>query len=202
MARYTGPKRKLSRREGVALFAKDERFLEKKGAVPPGQHGRRGSRKASNFGLQLREKQKTKRLYGVLERQFRLLFEKAARQKGQTGETLLSLLERRLDNIVYRLGFAPSRMMSRQLVNHGHVFVNGKKVTIPSYQVKPKEVISLSAKAIAMPVVKAILQKNKDEKLPDYLERKAAVGQLVSLPKRQDIETTVAESMIVEFYSR
>lgn len=202
MARYTGPKRKLSRREGVALFAKDEKFIERKGALPPGQHGRRRSRKSSSYGIQLREKQKAKRFYGILERQFRRLFAKAAKSKGETGETFLALLETRLDAILYRLKFAPSRMMARQLVSHGHVLVDGRKTTIPSYQVRPGQIISLSKKALLMPTVQQIIEKSKEEKLVDYLERKAAVGRLVRLPAREDIEIPITESLIVEYYSR
>lgn len=202
MARYTGPKRRLSRREGVALFPKDEKALERKGAMPPGQHGQRGKRKTSEYGLQLREKQKAKRIYGILERQFRLYFAKASKQKGVTGETLLRLLETRLDNVLYRLGFAPSRQMARQLVAHGHVLVSGKKINIPSYQTKPGEVISFKGKALEIPAVRKELAETKNENLPQWLEKKAAVGRIVRLPQKEDIEVPISEELIVEHYSR
>src|SRR3989344_5351745 len=126
MARYTGPKRRLSRREGIPLFAKDAKVMERKGAIPPGQHGLRGRRRVSEYGIQLREKQKAKRMYGILEKQFRKYFDMASRTKGATGVTLLELLETRLDNIVYRLGFTSSRTEARQFVSHGHIVVDGK----------------------------------------------------------------------------
>lgn len=192
----------MSKREGMALFAKDEKAMERKGGVAPGQHGHRGGRKLSEYGVQLREKQKVKRIYGLMERQFANLVEKAARKKGDTGENMLALLETRLDNVVYRLGFVPSRMMARQLVGHGHILVNGKKLTIPSYQVRPGQTISLSGKALNMPVVVSQLKKTKEEKLASYLKKKAAAGQLDHLPKRDEIELPAAESLIVEFYSR
>ena len=143
MARYTGPKRRLSRREGVAIFGKDVKSLERKGAVAPGQHGRSRHRRLSEYGLQLREKQKAKRTFGVLERQFSNYFKKASKVKGATGLALLQALETRLDNVVFRLGLAKSRNESRQMVTHGHVRVEGKKVTIPSYEVKTEQTVAL-----------------------------------------------------------
>lgn len=206
MARYTGPKFRLDRREGTNLFLKGKRStspkhpLERKGAVPPGQHGAKYvSKKVSDYGLQLREKQKVKRMYGLLERQFRRYYEEAAKQKGATGETLLRLLETRLDNIVYRLGFAFSRTQARQLTNHGHVRVNEQKVNIPSYRVKVDDVISLSTKAQQFEFVKAAGEENT---LTEWLERKALVGKLRRLPVREDIEADINEQQIVEFYSR
>src|SRR5581483_11443425 len=146
MARYTGPKNRLSRREGVNIFEKNSASLERRLQVPPGQHGPRGSRRRpTEFGQQMREKQKVKRMYGVLERQFRRYIEEAQKKKGETGVVLLSLLERRLDNVLYRLRIAKTRNLARQLVSHGHVYVNSKRVSIPSYQVRPDEVITLSA---------------------------------------------------------
>jgi len=206
MARYLEAKCRLCRREGTKLFLKGERCfspkcpIERKGALPPGQHAQKGRKKLSSFGLQLREKQKAKRIYGVLERQFRRYYEIAAKRKGATGEVLLTLLETRLDNVVYRLGFAPSRSVARQLVSHGQVFVNGKKVNISSYNLKPNDTISLSPKALEM----AIIKKTVDSKIkpPAWLEKKAAVGRMVRLPKKEEIETDIDEQLIVEYYSR
>ena len=144
MARYTGPKRRLSRREGLALFAKDAKAIERKGAVPPGQHGLGRRRRISEYGVQLREKQKAKRIFGLLEKQFKRYFEEASKVRGATGLVLLQTLETRLDNVVYRLNFAKSRAGARQLVSHGHIKVMGKKVNIPSFQVKVDQTIEIS----------------------------------------------------------
>jgi len=207
MARYTGPKCRLCRREGVKLFLKGERCyspkcpLERKGAVIPGQHGQKRQRRVSDYSHQLREKQKTKRLYGVLERQFKNYFQEASQVKEKAGEILLQFLERRLDNVVFRLGFVPSRSVARQLVRHGHVLVDGKKVDIPSYRVKPGQTISLTTKGLALKEVKKALAE-KERKIPGWLKRKAAVGKIVSLPKREDIDVDIDEHLIVEFYSR
>jgi len=206
MGRYLGPKCKLCRREGVKLFLKGEKCysvkcpIEKKQALPPGEHGSKGRGRLSDYGLQLREKQKLKRLYGVSERQLRRYFKNALKAKKDTGEVLLQILETRLDNIVYRLGFVPSRSMARQLVSHGHVLVEGKKVNIPSFSVKPKMVITLSPKSLKFDYVQKSLKEEK--KLPKWLERKAAVGRLLRLPKREEVEADVDENLIVEFYSR
>lgn len=207
MARYTGPKFRLDRREGTNLMLKGKRSasakhpLNKKGAVPPGQHGpKSGVRKVSDYGFQLREKQKVKRIYGILEKQFRRYYEKAAKKKGATGETLLQLLESRLDNVVYRLGLTNSRAQARQLTSHGHVLVNGKKVNIPSYAVQVGDVISLKDKANSFIFVKEA--SSEEEKLPEWLERKALVGKVVRLPEREEIAAEVNEQAIVEFYSR
>lgn len=207
MARYTGPKFRLDRREGTNLMLKGKRSasqkhpLNKKGAVPPGQHGPKGAaRKVSDYGYQLREKQKVKRMYGILERQFRRYYEKAAKQKGATGETLLRLLETRLDNIIYRLGLTHSRAQARQLTSHGHVLVNGKRVNIPSYAVKVGDVISLKDKANNFVFVKEA--SSEDEKLPEWLERKALVGKVARLPEREEIASEISEQAIVEFYNR
>lgn len=206
MARYTGPKFRIDRREGINLFLKGKRSLspkhplEKKGAVPPGQHGARSvTRKVSDYGVQLREKQKVKRMYGLLEKQFRRYYVQAAKKRGATGETLLQLLETRLDNIVYRLGFAASRTQARQITSHGHVRVNEQKVNIPSYKIMVGDVISLSPKAQGFALVKEALEEST---LPEWLERKALVGKLVRLPMREDIEADINEQQIVEFYSR
>jgi len=200
MARHTGPKDKLSRREGIDLFGKGARLTRL--TVPPGVHGPKGTRRRrSQYGKQLREKQKVKRLYGVLEKQFRRYVEKALKSKENTGEVFLSFLERRLDNVVYRLGFAPTRGAARQLVSHRHVLVNGKKVNIPSYQANVGEAISLSATAMEVPSTKKLL-KEKDFKVQSWLKRKAAVGKIVRLPKREEITEPIVEQDIVEFYSR
>lgn len=199
MARYTGPKDRLSRREGFDLFAKGTKLTRL--TVPPGVHGPRGTRRISQYGRQLREKQKVKRLYGVLEKQFRRYVNAALKSKGNTGETLLSLLERRLDNVVYRLGFANTRPLARQLVSHRHVLVNGKKVNIPSYQVRTGETISLSGVSMEIPAVKKLLAE-KEIKVPKWLIRRAAVGKVKRNPKRDDIVDPISEQDIVEFYSR
>lgn len=209
MARYTGPKFRLDRREGTNLFLKGKRSasakhpLNKKGAVPPGQHGQKSlNKKVSEYGSQLREKQKVKRMYGLLERQFRKYYEHAANKKGATGETLLQLLETRLDNIIYRLGFAASRAQARQLTTHGHVLVNGKKVNIPSFNVKVGDVISLKSKANSFEFVKEASAEVEKEKLAEWLERKALVGTLKRVPVRDELAAEINEQAIVEFYSR
>lgn len=207
MARYIEAKCRLCRREGIKLYLKGERCyspkcpIERKGAVPPGQHGQRRFSRASGYSHQLREKQKAKRIYGVLERQFRNYFKKALKVKEATGKFLLQLLESRLDNVVYRLGFVPSRSVARQLVDHGHILVDNKKVTIPSYQVKPEQTITLSTKALKIELVKKSLAE-KGKKIPDWLKVKAAVGKMVRLPEREEIDLDINENLIVEYYSR
>lgn len=200
MARYTGPKRRLSRREGMPLFTKDVKALERKGIVPPGQHGVRLRRRFSEYGVQLREKQKAKRIYGLLEKQFRRYFNEASKTKGSTGLTLLELLETRLDNTLYKLGFTKSRAEARQLVTHGHVRVDGKKVTIPSYKVKIGQVLELSDKLADNTQVKKSLEEN--ETLPGWLERKVTMGKVLRIPERDEMEQSVDEQLIVEYYSR
>lgn len=192
MARYTGPKRRLSRREGITLFAKDAKALERKGAVPPGQHGLGRRRRVSEYGLELREKQKAKRFYGILERQFKLYFQKAAKVKGATGLALIRLLETRLDNVVYRLGFAKSRAQARQMVSHGHIMVDNKKVNIPSCQIKIEQTIAFLPK----------LLDNTQTTLPGWLERKATLGKVLRFPEREEMEQAIDEQLIVEYYSR
>lgn len=200
MARYTGPKDRLSRREGFDLFGKGAKLTRL--TVPPGQHGPKGTRRRpSQYSRQLREKQKVKRIYGVLEKQFRKYVSQALKVKGNTGEVLLSLLERRLDNVIYRLGFAPTRPAARQLVSHKHVLVNGKKLNIPSYQVKQGDTITLTKTAMEIPAVQRLLEV-KNPKVPEWLERKAAAGNVKRLPKREDIVEPITEQDIVEFYSR
>ncbi len=200
MSRYTGPKRRLSRREGVALFPKDVKALERKGAVPPGVRGNKVRPRVSGYGTQLREKQKAKRLFGLSERQFRKLFTEAARKKGATGITLLELLESRLDNVVYRLGFAASRPEARQIVNHGHITVDGQKVNIPSFRVKANSVVAIAPNFVDNTQVSRNLKEEKA--LPGWLERKAATGKILRLPQRDEMESIISEQLIVEYYSR
>ena len=199
MSRYTGPKNRLSRREGFDLFGKGNKL--RRAQTPPGQHGTRMSRRPSDFGIQLREKQKTKRIYGIIEGQFRGYFEKARHVRGKTGEHLLRLLETRLDNVVYRLGFVPTRAMARQLVSHGHVLVNGSVVNIPSFQVQLDHEITLSPKSHAIPAVMS-RQETSEIKPPAWLSKSKSQGKVVSFPTRDDIDTPVNEQLIVEFYSR
>ena len=200
MARYTGRKRRLSRREGVALFAKDAAFIERKGAIAPGQHIGRSRRKPSEYGIQLREKQKARRIYGVLERQFANYYEEASKKRGNTGQALLGLLETRLDNVAYRLGFAPSRAGARQLVSHGHISVDGKKVSIPSFRVKPGSTVAIFGKMLDNTQVQKSLKSS--ETLPEWLERQATVGKVLRWPSREEMEQGINEQMIVEYYSR
>lgn len=200
MARYTGPKRRLSRREGLPLVAKDIKALEKKGAVAPGQHGLSRKRRLSEYGLQLREKQKAKRFYGILEKQFKNYVTKASKVKGATGLSLLELLETRLDNVVYRLGFSKSRAGARQLVSHGHVLVSDKKVNIPSYQVRVGQTIAIVPQMRDNTQVKTSLE--EFDTLPEWLDRKATVGKVLRIPKREEMEQSIDEQLIVEFYSR
>lgn len=200
MARYTGPKRRLSRREGLALFAKDAKALEKKGIVPPGQHGLGRRRRISEYGIQLREKQKAKRFYGILEKQFKRYVDQASKVKGATGLALLQLLETRLDNIVFRLGFAKSRCHARQMVSHRHIKVNGKKVNIPSFQVKIDQTIEISEEMRDNTQVKKSLE--EAETLPEWLERQATVGKVLRTPEREEMEQAINEQLIVEYYSR
>jgi len=206
MSRNIGPKCRLCRREKMKLFLKGERCfsaacpIEKKGAVPPGQHGLKSLRRQSDYGKQLREKQKVKRIYGLSETQLKNYFQKAIKVRQATGEFLLQMLESRLDNLVCRLGFVASRALARQLVTHRHILVDGKKVNIPSYQLKPGQVVSLDKKALDLTEIKKSLAEKP--KLPDWLKRKAAVGQMVRLPKRDEIGSDIDEQLIVEFYSR
>lgn len=200
MSRYTGPKRRLSRREGMPLFPKDVKALERKGATPPGHRGTKVRPRTTDYGTQLREKQKAKRMFGLTEKQFRNTFDAAAKTKGATGETFLALLESRLDNVVYKLGFAKSRPEARQMVAHGHVTVDGKKLDIPSYRVKPNSVVAISAKFVDNTQVKKNLELSSS--LPEWLERKATVGKFLRIPTRDEMEQAINEQLIVEFYSR
>ncbi len=208
MARYTGPSCRLCRRENMELFLKGERCYTDKCAIkrrnyPPGQHGQ-GRSKTSDYGVQLREKQKVRRIYGLLEKQFRGYFQEADRMRGVTGENLLSLLERRLDNAIYRLGFASSRTESRQLVRHGHFTINGRKVNIPSIQIKVGDVIELREKSRKVAAVIDSLEAVVRRGIPQWveLERDAFKGVIKSLPVREDITTPIQEQLIVELYSK
>lgn len=208
MAKYTGSVCRLCRREGLKLYLKGDRcFTPKCGierrAYAPGQHGQ-GRKKVSEYGLQLREKQKARRIYGILENQFRRYFEKAERQAGVTGENLLRLLERRLDNVIYRLGMGASRSEARQLVRHGHFMVNGRKVNIPSYLIRVGDVITVREKSKESPRIKELLERAGDRTPPSWLELEAeqARARVVDLPTRDQIDATVQEHLIVELYSR
>jgi small subunit ribosomal protein S4 len=200
MARYTGPEVKLSRREGVALTDKAQKYLDRR-PYPPGEHGR-GRIRQSEYLLQLREKQKTRRFYGVLEKQFRRYYEKASRQPGITGENLLRMLEQRLDNVVYRLGFAATRRQARQLVTHGHFRVNGKKVNIPSYQVRPDDVITVKPGSNAEPIIRAATELVASVAPWLQADYDALNGKVLKVPERTEIDTPVSEQLIVEYYSK
>ena len=211
MARYVDSVCKLCRREGEKLFLKGDRCFSPKCAIerrayPPGLHGRQGQfrRKESDFGMQLREKQKARRLYGVFERQFRRYFREAVRQKGLTGINLLILLERRLDNVIYRLGLASSRAQARQLISHGHFDINGRKTNIPSFLVSPGDVILVREKSQKSTLFKEIAQDIDSSRVPDWLklDEKNLSGEIVSEPTREHIDVTLNEQLIVEFYSR
>lgn len=206
MARYRGPVGKVSRRLGVGITEKGQRILSKR-PFPPGQHGPSARRRQiSDYGLQLTEKQKARHMYGVLERQFRRLFEQAARQSGVKGEHLLSLLERRLDNVVYRLGLATTRAQARQLVSHGHITVNERKTNIPSFTVKVGHVIAVRPESVNRTYFKNLRDSGEltGHRTPDWLRLKPAdlAGEVVALPRREDAEPDINEQLIVEFYSR
>uniref|UniRef100_A0A7C3ZAE8 Small ribosomal subunit protein uS4 n=1 Tax=Desulfobacca acetoxidans TaxID=60893 RepID=A0A7C3ZAE8_9BACT len=208
MARYTDARCRQCRRERMALYLKGDRCYTDKCAIqrrnyPPGQHGQ-GRGKISDYGLQLREKQKVKRMYGVLEKQFRGYFERAERMRGVTGTNLLVLLERRLDNIVYRLGFANSRAQARQLVRHNHVLVDGHKVNLPSYLVKVGQTVQVTEKARTSPLVRDALEAAARRGCPPWLEleKDAAKGRVSMLPTREDITMPIQEHLIVELYSK
>jgi len=202
MARYTGPKSRIARKFGEPIFGPDK-YLERKN-YPPGQHGMNKKRKkTSEYGIQLREKQKAKFLYGMLEKQFRNTFEKAQRNKGVTGEVLLQLLESRLDNTVYRLGIAPTRSAARQLVSHRHITVNGSHVNIPSYQLKPGDIVGVREKSRSLEIIADSLSTRRYAKLP-WLEWDDAqmAGKFMSIPDRTDIPENIKEQLIVELYSK
>jgi small subunit ribosomal protein S4 len=210
MARYKGPACRLCRREVMKLYLKGERCHTKKCAIekrdfPPGQHGKDRKPKIVGYGLQLREKQKAKRYYGVLERQFRNAFEKAAVQKGVTGENLLSALERRLDNVVYRIGFGTSRNQARQIVRHGHILVNGRRVNIPSFTVKVNDVVEIAEKSRKNPTVLHALEATASMPSPNWLEvdRDNLKARISAAPKREElVQIQLNEQLIVELYSK
>ena len=211
MARYAGPVCRLCRREGMKLFLKGERCYAEKCAiekrnVPPGsqQGRRRRPMKVMGYGLQLREKQKVKRTYGVLESQFRRYFAEAERQRGITGETLLQLLERRLDNVVYRLGLATSRSQARQLVRHGHFYVNGKRADVPSYSLKEGDAVSVRERSNKKASILYAMEEVKGRGIPEWLQfdASAMTGRVASLPTREQINLPVQEQLIVELYSK
>jgi small subunit ribosomal protein S4 len=210
MARYTGPVCKLCRREGMKLFLKGDRCFTPKCAVdpnrrpyPPGPHTQR-RRKVSEYGVQLREKQKARHFYGVLERQFRRHFGEAERRTGSTGENLLRILEMRLDNVVYRLGFADSRAQARQLVTHGHITVNGRKVDIASFETRPGQVIGVNPRHRQNEYFKMLAEQLRRREVPGWLSRdaEAMTGRILSAPTRPEIDANLQEQLIVEFYSR
>jgi small subunit ribosomal protein S4 len=211
MARQTGTSCKLCRREGNKLFLKGERCYTDKCAIErrnfaPGQHGRTAGRrrKLSDYSLQLREKQKVKRIYGLLERQFRNYFFKATRKSGVTGQNLMQLLETRLDNVVFRLGFAPSRNSARQLVNHRHILINGRIVDIPSYQVSPNEEISVKESSRGLGLILSSIEKRGKQETVSWLtvDYKSQTGKLLEIPTRDSIPVNAQEQLIVELYSK
>jgi len=208
LARYTESVCRLCRRENLKLFLKGERCYTDKCAIerrnyPPGQHGQ-GRQKFSEYSIQLREKQKVKRIYGLLEKQFRRTFTEAARTKGITGETLLALLERRLDNVAYRLGFASSRAEARTLVRHGHVLINGRKLNIPSYTVRVRDLVSIKESSRQLGRVQTAMEGAQRRGIPDWAEvdREAVSGRIRLLPSRSDITMPINEKLIVELYSK
>ena len=208
MARYRGPREKLERRLGVDLGLKGERRLAGKSALerrpyPPGQHGQRRS-KLSEYGHQLQEKQKAKFMYGVSEKQFRTLFKEANRREGNTGEILLQLLEQRLDNVVYRMGFATTRAFARQLVNHGHVLVDGKRVDIPSYRVKPGQKIEIREKSKNNPQIQRSIELTNQTGIVEWVDvdKDKLFGIFTRIPDREEISIPVEERLIVELYSK
>jgi small subunit ribosomal protein S4 len=209
MARYIGPVCRLCRREGMKLFLKGERCYTEKCGIEkrnfaPGQHGKSRKSKLAGYGVQLREKQKVKRIYGVLEDQFRRYFEQAERTRGITGETLLQLLERRLDNVAYRLGLATSRPQARQLVRHGHLTVNGRKVDIPSFSVKPGDVVAVRQSSLKSAAIAHAREEVKGRGVPEWLQVDAdeLSARVASVPTREQINLPVQEQLIVELYSK
>jgi len=203
MARYTGPTAKISRRFGVELFGASKAFARR--PFPPGQHGvRAGRKKKSDYGIMLAEKQKLRFMYGILEGQFRKYYHEAARRRGVTGEILFQLLELRLDNIIYRLNFANTRAAARQMVSHGHVLVNGRKVNIPSYSCKPGDVVSIAAKARSQALAGRFVELAANASTPEWLEVDAAKlsAKVLRVPTMEEINPIVNVQLIVEFYSR
>ena len=209
MGRYIGPVCRLCRREGVKLYLKGERCYSPKCAMerrpyPPGQHGQKRARRTSDYAVRLREKQKLRRIYGISERQFRNLFEEASKKKGVTGSVFLGLLESRLDNVVYRLGFAVSRRQARQLVRHGHITVNGRRVDLPSYRVRPGDEIAVAEKSRNLELIRQNLEAMKGRKVGPWLslDVEGMKGKFLRLPDREDLALPVNEQLVIEFYSR
>ncbi len=209
MARYTGSVCRLCRRERMKLFLKGDRCFKEKCAIerrgyPPGQHGQRRGRRPNQYGIQLREKQKVKRIYGVLEKAFRNYFKAAEAKKGITGENLLVMLEQRLDNVVYSMGFASSRAQARQLIRHGHVLVDGNKTTIPSFQVKVNHEISVKQGSRKNDFIRASVETARGRGIPGWLEMDSDnfTGKVISVPTREEIKLPIEEQLIVELYSR
>ncbi|WP_181551610.1 30S ribosomal protein S4 [Desulfosalsimonas propionicica] len=209
MSRYRGSVCRICRRENLKLYFKGDRCYSDKCAFdrrsyPPGQHGQRRGGKISDYGLQLREKQKVKRAYGLSEKQFRLFFERSEQKKGVTGTNLLVMLECRLDNVVYRLGFASSRVQGRQLVKHSHFLINGRKVNIPSYQVKPGDVVEIREKSRNVAAINEAIESMVRRGMPQWLEldKEALKGSVKTLPVRDDITMPIQENQIIEFYSK
>ena len=209
MAVYHDARCRLCRREGAKLFLKGTRCFTDKCAIerrnyPPGEHGKGRRVKETNYGQQLREKQKARRIYGIMERQFRHFFTKSTESRGVTGEVLLQMLERRMDNVVYRLGFAPSHHAARQLVRHGHFQVNGRKVNIPSYQVAAGDQVTLRDRSRKLAIVLSTLESRKGQDVPEWLsvDTDALTGRVLSIPTRGSIATPINEQLIVEFYSK
>ena len=209
MGRYIGPVCRLCRREGVKLYLKGERCYSPKCAMerrpyPPGQHGQKRARRPSDYAVRLREQQKLRRIYGISERQFRNLFEEASKKKGVTGSVFLGLLESRLDNVVYRLGFAVSRRQARQLVRHGHITVNGRRVDLPSYRVRPGDEIAVAEKSRNLELIRQNLEAMKGRKVGPWLslDVEGMKGKFLRLPDREDLALPVNEQLVIEFYSR
>lgn len=209
MARYIGPKCKICRREGEKLFLRGSRCFSDKCSFtrrgyPPGAHGKTSRRKLSSYATQLREKQKVKAIYGILEQQFRKLFKDAAKHPGATGDNLLIALERRIDNVIYHMGIASSRTQSRQYIKHGHILVDGKKVNIPSYQVKPNQTITITDALKKNTIVKKSLEERDPERIVNWIkfDKNNVTGTIVRLPKRDDITIPIQEHLIVELYSK
>ena len=209
MGRYIGPVCRLCRREGVKLYLKGERCYSPKCAMerrpyPPGQHGQKRARRPSDYAVRPREKQKLRRIYGISERQFRNLFEEASKKKGVTGSVFLGLLESRLDNVVYRLGFAVSRRQARQLVRHGHITVNGRRVDLPSYRVRPGDEIAVAEKSRNLELIRQNLEAMRGRKVGPWLslDVEGMKGKFLRLPDREDLALPVNEQLVIEFYSR
>ena len=209
MAVYHDARCRLCRREGGKLFLKGTRCFTDKCAIerrnyPPGEHGKGRRIKETNYGQQLREKQKARRIYGIMERQFRHFFAKSTESRGVTGEVLLQMLERRMDNVVYRMGFAPSHHAARQLVRHGHFQVNGRKVNIPSYQVGAGDQVTVRERSRKLAIVQSTLESRKGQDMPEWLsvDADSMTGKVLSIPTRASISTPINEQLIVEFYSK